>query len=54
MEWIEEQEDEPKLEVLAPLEGELCLGLAAYALQPQDNLLCGLGCREGFVRTGVS
>ena len=32
-----------ELEVLATLEGELCLGLALCALQSQDNLLGGLG-----------
>lgn len=33
----------PKLEVLAALEGELSLGLAGGALQPQDDLLGSLG-----------
>lgn len=39
----EEWENIPQLEVLATLEGELCLGLACCALQSQDNLLGGLG-----------
>lgn len=33
----------PQLEVLATLEGELCLGLALCAFQSEDNLLGGLG-----------
>ena len=33
----------PKLEVLATLQRQLGLGLALDALQPQDDLLGGLG-----------
>lgn len=33
----------PQLEVLASLQGELCLGLAGCAFQPEDDLLGGLG-----------
>lgn len=38
-----ERANVPKLEVLASLEGQLCLRLAVHALQSQDNLLGGLG-----------
>ena len=41
--WKEEWRNIPQLEVLATLEGKLCLGLACCALQSQDNLLGGLG-----------
>lgn len=37
------QKDIPQFEVLAPLQGKLGLGLAHSALQPQNNLLGGLG-----------
>lgn len=33
----------PQLEVLASFQGELCLGLAHGALQPQNDFLGGLG-----------
>lgn len=35
--------DVPKLEVLASLQGELCLGLADCAFHSEDDLLGGLG-----------
>jgi hypothetical protein len=48
--------DVPKLEVLASLQRKLHLCLAVHALQPQHNLLRGLGflVEHGFGLTTVT